>query len=78
MNHDLSRRFWLEAGLAAASVVLLVATFFWKDWIEIVFRVDPDNGSGSFEWLIVGVTAVAAVTCSVLARMEWKRAQEVT
>ncbi len=78
MNHDLSRRFWLEAGLAAASAVLLVATFFWKDWIEIVFRVDPDNGSGSFEWLIVGVTAVAAVTCSILARMEWKRAQEVT
>jgi hypothetical protein len=78
MNHDLSRRFWLEAGLAAASVVLLVATIFWKDWIEIVFRVDPDNGSGSFEWLIVGITAVAAVTCSILARMEWKRAQEVT
>ena len=78
MNRDLSRRFWLEAGLAAASVVLLVVTLFWRDWIEIVFRVDPDNGSGSFEWLIVGITAVAAVTCSMLARVEWKRAQEVT
>lgn len=78
MNHDLSRRFWLEAGLAAASVVLLVVTIFWKDWIEIVFGVDPDHGSGSFEWLIVGITVIAAVTCSMLARVEWKRAQEVT
>jgi hypothetical protein len=78
MKHDLPRRFWLEAGLAAASAVLLVVTLLWKDWIEIVFRVDPDQGSGSFEWMIVGVTAVAAVTCSILARVEWKRAQEVT
>jgi hypothetical protein len=78
MNHDLSRRFWLEAGLAAASAVLLVVTLLWTDWIEIVFRVDPDNGSGSFEWLIVGIAAIAAVTCSILARVEWKRAQEVT
>ncbi len=43
-----------------------------------MFRVDPDNGSGSFEWLIVGIAAIAAVTCSILARVEWKRAQEVT
>jgi hypothetical protein len=78
MKKHLSNRFWLEAGLGAASVILLVMTLLWQDWIEIVFRVDPDHGNGSFEWLIVGVTAIAAITCSVLARSEYRRAQEAT
>ena len=76
--HHLPRRFWLEVGLAAASVTLLIVTLFWRDWIEIVFRVDPDHGNGSFEWLLVGVMAVAAITCSILARLDWQRAQEAT
>jgi hypothetical protein len=75
---QLPRRFWLEVGLAALSAILLLATIFWRDWIEIVFRVDPDHGNGSFEWLIVGVTAFGAVTCSILARLDWRRAQEAT
>ena len=76
--HHLPRRFWLEASLGAASLILLVVTLFWRDWIEIVFRVDPDHGNGSFEWLLVGVLAVAAITCSILARLDWQRAQEAT
>ncbi len=76
--HHLPRRFWLETSLGAASLILLVVTLFWRDWIEIVFRVDPDHGNGSFEWLLVGVLAVAAITCSILARLEWQRAQEAT
>ena len=76
--HHLPRRFWLEVGLAPPVVILLVVTLFWRDWIEIVFRVDPDHGNGSFEWLLVGVMAVAAITCSILARLDWQRAQEAT
>lgn len=75
MTH-LGRHFWLEAGLAAISVVLLFATLVWRDWIEIVFRVDPDDGNSSLEWLFVAVTAVAAITCASLARLEWRRAHE--
>ena len=69
-------RFWLESGLAVMSVVLLLATLLWRDWIEIVFRVDPDHGSGSFEWSIVAVTTIAAISCSLLARLDWRRAHE--
>ncbi|MGZ4411766.1 MAG: ABC transporter permease [Gaiellaceae bacterium] len=58
------------------SVVVLLATLLRPDWIEIVLRVDPDHGSGSLEWLIVAVTAVAAITCSMLATIEWRRTQE--
>jgi hypothetical protein len=74
--NDLPGRFWLETGLAVVSTVLLLATLLWRDWIEIVLRVDPDHGSGSLEWSIIAVTAVAAIVGSILARIEWRRAQE--
>jgi hypothetical protein len=76
--HNLSRRFWLETVLAAACAVLFFVTLLWHDWIEIVFRVDPDHGNGSLEWLFVAALGVAAVTCSILARHEWRRLQEAT
>jgi hypothetical protein len=74
----LTTRFWVEAGLAALSAVLLLVTLVTREWIEIVFRVDPDHGNGSLEWLIVVVAVVATVTFSLLARTEWQRIHEVT
>jgi hypothetical protein len=56
------------------SVVLLVGTVAWPDWIEIVFRVDPDHGSGWLEWAIVAAAFALMVTFSVSARHEWRRA----
>jgi len=60
--------------LAIASAALLVITLVWKDWIEIVFRVDPDVGSGAVEWAIVGLTVLLTLAFSALARSEWRRA----
>jgi len=57
------------------SSTLLLVTLFWKDWIEIIFGVDPDNGSGALEWFIVVAFFVIAVVSSVLARREWHRAE---
>ena len=71
----MSRLFKLEASLAVLSGILFVITLVSKEWIEIIFRVDPDHGSGSLEWTIVAVLAVAAVTCTTLARIEWRRTQ---
>jgi len=67
------RRYWFELVAAGISSVLLVVTLFWKDWI--IFGVDPDKGSGTLEWLIVGAFFVIAVVSSVLARREWHRAE---
>jgi hypothetical protein len=67
------RRFWVEAGFGALSAILFVLTLFVPDWIEAVFRVDPDQRSGSVEWVIVAVLVVTTVVSSLLARREWRR-----
>ena len=74
MRRHLRARFWVEAFLAAVSGVFLILTLLWKDWIEIVFGVDPDHHSGSVEWLIVAVSLAITVIFFVLARLEWRRA----
>lgn len=74
----LTNRFWVETGLAAFSAVLLFVTLVTREWIELIFRVDPDHANGSLEWLFVAAAYVATVTFSVLARLEWQRIREVT
>jgi len=62
----LNGRFWAELGLGLASTVFAVLTLAWKDWVEIVFKVDPDHHSGSLEWTIVAI-AVAVSTPDALS-----------
>ncbi len=75
MKGEMRFRFWLEISMATVTGILFVITMIWRDWIEIVFNVSLDNGTGSFEWLIVGVLLAVTITLSVLARYEWHRAQ---
>jgi hypothetical protein len=68
-------RFWIETVLAVVFAVSLVLTFLWEEWIEIIFHVDPDNGSGSAEaWLAIA-SGVLTVVFAVAARIEWRRLQ---
>jgi hypothetical protein len=73
MRKALRRRFWVETGLAIVTGVLFVITLVWRDWIEIVFRVDPDSQSGTLEWWIVGALLVITITLLALASYEWRR-----
>lgn len=73
MRAGVRARFWVEAVLAGLAAVLFVVTLISREWIEIVFGVDPDGGSGSLEWAIVGVLLVAALVLGALARAEWRR-----
>jgi hypothetical protein len=62
----------LKSSLAAASAALAVLTLVNREWIEVVFRVDPDRGSGVLEWLVVAVCVAASVACGAAARAEWR------
>lgn len=68
------RRFFLETSLAACSGVLGVVTVAWRSWIETLFGVDPDHGSGTVEWLIIFCLLAVALALSLTARAEWRRA----
>jgi len=46
--------FRISSALAAVSGVLFVLTLLRPAWIEAIFGVDPDGGSGALEWAIVG------------------------
>jgi hypothetical protein len=69
-------RFWVEVGLAAAAAALAVTTLIWHDWIETVFEVEPDGGSGELEWLLTAALAVLAVGFALAARVEFHRTAE--
>jgi hypothetical protein len=75
MRNALRRRFWLETGITIITGILFVITLIRNDWIEIVFRVDPDNNNGTFEWLIVGALLLVTITLFILASYEWRRAR---
>jgi hypothetical protein len=73
-KRNLRGRFWLEVVLAIATAALAVITLISREWIEVVFQVDPDRGSGLLEWAIVVALAVATVAFGLLARAEWRQA----
>lgn len=75
MPRGLRSRFWVESILASVTGILAIVTIFWQDWIEAVFGVDPDHGSGSAEWAAVVVLALAAAGFAAGARIEWRHAR---
>jgi len=77
MKNGLRGRFWIEAGLDVATAVAFLVTLARRDWIEALFGLDPDQGSGALEWLIVGGLLLAAVALFSLATVEWRRATAV-
>ncbi|MDT5313291.1 MAG: hypothetical protein QOE74_2311 [Mycobacterium sp.] len=66
-------RFWAESLVAGAALLLALLTLVWRDWIEEIFGVDPDNRSGGLEWIIVVGLLVVAAALAVTARVEWRR-----
>ena len=65
-------RFWLEGALTVVSMLLLVVTFFWWNWLEAL-GFDPDNNNGSFEWAIVAILVVVTLGFAAITRAEWSR-----
>jgi hypothetical protein len=74
MKRQVRRRFWVEIALAAISLLLLAMTLVSEEWIELIFGVSPDAGSGALEWSLTGLTFALTVVFLILARFEWRRA----
>ncbi len=75
MPSGLRHRFWLESVLALTTGAATIITLSWHDWIEIIFGVDPDEGNGSAEWLVVVILLIVTSVLVLGARLEWRRAR---
>lgn len=62
----------IEFLLAGVFVILAVLTAFVPTWIEEVFKVDPDAGSGALEWAIVGLFGVLAIVSALFGRHHYR------
>jgi hypothetical protein len=70
MTHRRTTKFWIESLVAGAGGLLCLVTLISREWIELIFGVDPDHGSGALEWAIVGGLFAVSLVSAVLARLE--------
>ena len=68
-------RFWLEFVCGLLSAALFVVTLITREWIELIFGVDPDHGSGMLELAITFGLLSVSIVSGVLAARELRRAQ---
>jgi hypothetical protein len=71
-------KYRIELALAIFSAFLFVLTLVTREWIEMIFGVEPDGGSGALEWAITSALLLAAVLLGVLARRDRRRALAAT
>jgi hypothetical protein len=48
MTHKMRSRFRFASIFSLITGIMSVVTLVWHDRIEIIFRVDPDKGNGSW------------------------------
>jgi hypothetical protein len=63
--------FWIELALAGLSALLCLLTIVSPEWIEELFGLDPDRGTGSFEWELVVLSGFLTFLFALLAGRQW-------
>jgi hypothetical protein len=65
--------------IAAVTSCALGAGVLWTllvpDWIEQITGLDPDQGTGEFEWMLIVVMGFIAVVVLFMGRFAWRRAR---
>lgn len=65
-----------ETALAGLAGLAAIVSIFWRDWIEILFRWDPDHHSGNAEFLFIAGLALVSILLGCSARWQavrWRR-----
>jgi hypothetical protein len=65
------RSMWL-LGLTVFTGVMTIVTMISAEWIELLFGVDPDGGSGALEWGIVAGLAIVTLLLALATRAAWR------
>jgi hypothetical protein len=65
----------IELLVALVLGALAVVTALWPAWFETLTGLEPDGGSGSFEWAIVAALTVAALAAALLGRRDVRAAR---
>ena len=73
MNHWERALVWTESCLAVVSALLAVVTTVWPTWMESLFQVNPDRGTGAAEWWLVLLLLAGALGLSAMARWQVRR-----
>jgi hypothetical protein len=63
-----------ELALGTISAIALAATLLWPTWFERLTGLEPDGGSGEFEWQVVLALAAMTLAAFGLAWQEFRRA----
>ena len=63
----------IELVLAIVFGLLAISTMIEPRWLERIFEVSPDAGSGESEWGITVVFGAASIVSALLARRSWHR-----
>jgi hypothetical protein len=63
----------VELAAAGLACMLLAFTIARPPWIELLFRTDPDHGSGLFEILLVGGLTTVGAGASLAVRRQRRR-----
>jgi hypothetical protein len=78
MRGRLKVRLTVEALLGVVSLGLAILTAISSEWIEELTGLEPDAGSGTFEWTIVVAFALAAIAFGALALRHGRRLRQAT
>lgn len=74
-GHTVRKRFWFEVLAGTTGLILLIASRVSKEWIEVVFGVDPDGGNGLLENAIALALLGTALVSFAFARREFVHAR---
>ena len=77
MGNRQKRLIGAETALASLAGILAILSVFWRDWIEILFHLDPDHHNGNAELLAITSLACLSLVLGVTARWQtvrWRRA----